>query len=205
MRHKDPKLMEAIKQYITDYYLSHAGMTPSTTQIAEQVGIARSTAYNYLVAMDQNHMLEYRNGEIQADFIRKLMVEPTIADAVGRINCGSPALEEESLLFRTALPTAIFGQGPFYILYASGDSMEDAGICDGDTLVIRRGIKPRVGDIVVALDENSENTLKRYAGIDPERNQAVLEYMNEKRYPGKKIYVNELICQGVLSHIIKTV
>ena len=125
-------------------------------------------------------------------------------DAVGEINCGEPALEEANLLYRTSLPTAIFGKGPFYILKAKGDSMVDAGIESGDTLVIRKNAEPKLGDIVVALDENNENTLKRYAGIDKESNKVVLEYMNQEVYPDKKILVSTLICQGVLSHVIKT-
>lgn len=44
--------------------------------------------------------------------------------------------------------------------------MVDAGIESSDTLIIRKNAEPKLGDIVVALDENNENTLKRYAGID---------------------------------------
>lgn len=83
--------------------------------------------------------------------------------------------------------------------------MVDAGIEAGDTLVIRKNVEPKLGDIVVALDENNENTLKRYAGIDKESNKVVLEYMNQEVYPNKKILVSTLICQGVLSHVIKTI
>ena len=82
--------------------------------------------------------------------------------------------------------------------------MVDAGIESSDTLIIRKNAGPKLGDIVVALDENNENTLKRYAGIDKESNKVVLEYMNQEVYPDKKILVSTLICQGVLSHVIKT-
>ena len=95
-------------------------------------------------------------------------------------------------------------RGSFYILKAKGDSMVDAGIESGDTLIIRKNAEPKLGDIVVALDENNENTLKRYAGIDKESNKVVFEYMNQEVYPDKKILVSTLICQGVLSHVIKT-
>ena len=52
MRHKDPELMNRIKQYISEYYLENAGAMPTITQIASAMKIVRSTAYTYLVAMD---------------------------------------------------------------------------------------------------------------------------------------------------------
>ena len=203
MRHKDPELMNRIQQYISEYYLENAGATPSITQIANAMDVVRSTAYNYLVAMDKQGMLEYRNGEISISNMDKIMVGSAKADAVGDINCGEPALEEANLLYRTALPTAIFGKGPFYILYAKGDSMEDAGVEDGDLLVILKDAVPKVGDIVVALDGDNQNTLKRYGGIDQTSHKAILEYMNQDVYPDKKILVDQLSCQGILSHVIK--
>lgn len=61
MRHKAPELMKRIQQYIYDYYLENAGATPSTTQIANAMNIVRSTAYNYLVAMDKDGIQEWRD------------------------------------------------------------------------------------------------------------------------------------------------
>lgn len=203
MRHKDPGLMNRIKEYISEYYLEHGGVMPTITQVADEMDVVRSTAYKYLVAMDQNGMLQYRKGRISISELDKIMIESEQVDAVGVINCGEPCLEEENLLYRTSLPTAIFGKGPFYILKAKGDSMVDAGIEPGDTLVIRKNAEPKIGDIVVALDENNENTLKRYAGVDNELQKVVLEYMNQEVYPDKKVLVSTLICQGVLSHVIK--
>lgn len=81
--------------------------------------------------------------------------------------------------------------------------MVDADIEEGDILVIRKNAIPNEGDIIVALDENQENTLKRYAGIDPKTHMAVLEYQNKAVYGDKVILVKELVCQGVLSHVIK--
>lgn len=203
MRHKDPELMDRIQNYINDYYLRNAGAMPSTTQIAKAVGVVRSTAYNYLVAMAEKGMIQYKDGQVSYDDLSKIMVEREMADAVGSIACGSPSLEEENLLYRTALPTAIFGKGPFFILKAKGDSMEDAGIAAGDTLVIRKNTDPKVGDIIVALDGDQQNTLKRYGGIDQKSHKAILEYMNKAVYGDKVILVNELVCQGILSHVIK--
>ena len=174
MRQKDPKLMENILDFIRDYYLEHS-MMPSTTRIADAMGIARGTAYKYLVAMDEKGMLKYSDGEIASESMAKISVDREEVSALGKIACGEPVMEEENLLYTTSLPTAVFGKGPFYILYAKGDSMVDADIEEGDILVIRKVTDPKIGDIIVALDENNENTLKRYGGIDLKTRKARLE------------------------------
>ncbi len=98
---------------------------------------------------------------------------------------------------------AVFGKGPFYILYAKGDSMEDEGIEEGDILVIKQGVEPKIGNIIVALDDSQENTLKVFGGADQKNHKVILEYRNKKVYGEKVILVNDLVCQGVLSHVIK--
>ncbi len=102
-----------------------------------------------------------------------------------------------------SLPEALFGKGRHYLLRAAGNSMEDRGIYDGDLLLIRTQSEGEVGDIVVALDENSENTLKVYGGIDRETDKAILRYANEAVYPGKRILVSKLVVQGVARHVIR--
>ena len=81
--------------------------------------------------------------------------------------------------------------------------MEDAGISDGDLVVIRRQPTAEPGDIVVALVDQDRNTLKRFAGFDSEH-RAVLQYMNEEVYPGRTITVDSLVVQGVAHNVIKT-
>ena len=202
MRKKDPGLMNRILNYVSKYYLQHDA-TPSTREIADAMDVAKGTAYKYLVAMDENQMLTYRDGQIDTSSLKKLQADREEVSALGKIACGDLVHEEEHLLFRTSLPTAVFGKGPFYILYAKGDSMEDAGIEEGDILVIQKNAEPKIGDIIVALDECQENTLKRYGGIDERLKKVRLEYRNRAVYGDKVILVNELICQGVLSHVIK--
>ena len=70
-------------------------------------------------------------------------------------------------------------------------------------MLIKKQLDCEVGDIVVALDENNENTLKVYGGIDKRSKKVILKYANEKVYPGKRILVNELVVQGVAKHVIK--
>ena len=142
--------------------------------------------------MDRRGMLSYENGRIAGlSRMEKARTGYFSAPLVGSINCGDPETEEEQVEMYVSLPEAIFGTGRFYLLRASGDSMEDAGISDGDLILIDRKKDCAVGDIVVALDEHGENTLKRYGGIDEGSRMAVLEYANEKQYPGKKILVQD--------------
>lgn len=56
----------------------------------------------------------------------------------------------------------------------------------------------------MALDENNENTLKTFAGIDEESHCAILKYQNKRKYQNKEIRVKELIVQGVAKNIIKS-
>ena len=202
MRSKDPKMMEKIQAYIGEYYLAY-NRTPSTAEISKGVKLCRSSVYKYLVEMDRKNMLDYRNGKVETESMRKILVDREPAAALGEIACGDPVMEEEVLLYKTTLPTAVFGKGPFYILYAKGDSMVDEGIEEGDILVIKKNAEPRVGNIVVALDENQENTLKMFGGLDRKNHKVILKYCNRAVYGDKVILADDMVCQGVLSHVIK--
>ncbi len=203
MRSKSMDFMEQISKYIGDYHRQHHS-TPTTREIASAVGLSPASGYNYLVEMDKRGMLSYENGEITD--LPKINKTPTgyfSAPLVGSIRCGDPETEEAEVEMYVSLPEAIFGKGEFYLLRAVGDSMEDEDICEGDLVLIRKQPDCEVGDIVVALDENRENTLKVYGGIDKRTKKVILKYANEAVYPGKRILVNELTIQGVAKHVIK--
>ena len=149
-------------------------------------------------------MLRYENGEItDLPKINKTETGYFSAPLVGSIRCGNPEQEEAEVERYVSLPEALFGKGEFYLLRAEGDSMVDKGIAEGDMLLISRRSDCRVGDVVVALDENSENTLKVYGGRDKKTGKAVLRYANEAKYPGKCILVKELAVQGIARHVLK--
>ena len=168
------------------------------------MGIAPATGYNYLVEMNRRGLLTYEDGKIKdLPKISKTQTGYISAPLVGSIRCGNPEAEEEQVEMYVSLPEALFGKGRHYLLRAAGNSMEDRGIYDGDLLLIRTQSECEVGDIVVALDENSENTLKVYGGIDRETDKAILRYANEAVYPGKRILVSKLVVQGVARHVIR--
>ena len=202
MRHKDPELMKQINTFIGEFYAQH-DRTPSTTEIAREFGIARSTSQNYLVAMNERGMLSYSDGVLRVEHMDKIRTRRTKAPLVGSVPCGELTYEEENVECVMTLPTEIFGAGPFYLLHASGDSMEDEGIEDGDLVVVRMESDPKKGDLVIAMDAENRNTLKKYGGVNRKNHKAMLLYCNQKEYGDKVIYVDRLVCQGVVSHVIK--
>ena len=203
MRTKSPDRMEQILKFVEDRILAD-GISPSTAEIGEAIGTAKSTVYRYLTEMRDRGLLDYDGETISTPVTRKRSrVYSTLLRMDSSVSCGSPDYSEEHIVGRDRLPASIFGEGTFYLLTAHGDSMEDAGIFEGDLLVIRAETEPHIGDIIMALNEDNETTLKRYEGIDRNSHCAVLAYMNEAKYPGKRIEVRQLICQGVLSHTIR--
>ena len=202
MRSKSPELMKEICTYVSDYYRQRRS-SPSVNDIAKAVGIAKTTAYRYLVDMNERGMISYDGRTIETPQINRCTSGYFSAPIVGSIRCGDPETEEEFVEEYVSLPESIFGNGEFYLLRAAGDSMVDAGIEEGDLIVIRKQDSASVGDIVVALDEDGQNTLKTFNGIDDESGYALLKYENKARHPGKVIRVRELVVQGVAKHVIK--
>lgn len=197
MRSKSPELMNQICKFVEQYHLQK-GHSPSTTKIAEAVGISRGTAYKYLVAMDDRGIIKYNGQEIQTPVTKKVNTDFSQTAIVGSVPCGSPQYEEENIEEYVSLPTAIFGRGDFFILRASGNSMIDAGIDDGDLVVVKKQVSANEGDIVVALVDN-QNTLKRFYR-DNENKKVILHPENKKM---KDIIVDECLIQGVACHVIK--
>ena len=198
MRSKSPELMNQICKYAEQYYLQN-GHSPSTTKIAEAVGISRGTAYKYLVEMADRGMIEYDGQEIQTPVTKKVNTDISQTAIVGSVPCGSPQYEEENIEEYISLPTAIFGKGDFFILRASGNSMIEAGIDDGDLVVVKKQMYADDGDIVVALVDN-QNTLKRFYRDND--NRKVILHPENKRM--KDIVVDDCFIQGVACHVIKS-
>ncbi len=197
MRHKSTELMDKIQTYVENYYKEYRH-SPSTTDIADAVGIARGTAYKYLVAMSDNGMIRYDGQQISTEKTEKVQTELTSVALLGSVSCGVPTLEEEYAEEFVSLPVSMFGKGTFFMLRASGESMIDAGISTGDLVLVRKQSEAKDGDIVVALVEN-ENTLKRYF-VDKENKQIRLHPENKNM---KDIIVQDCKIQGVAVKVIK--
>lgn len=198
MRHKSEELMQQILNYAEKFLLLNH-RSPYTSEIADALGIVKSTVYRYLVEMNERGMLSYHNGEIVTERTEKLSSDTKPAAVLGSVSCGMPQLEEEYVEEYVSLPVSLFGDGEFFILRANGDSMTGAGIHSGDMVVIRKQNTASDGDIVVVLVEN-ESTLKRFF-LDTERRCVHLHPENPK-YP--EIYTQNCSIQGVAVHVIKS-
>ncbi|HEV7434238.1 MAG TPA: transcriptional repressor LexA [Pseudorhizobium sp.] len=86
----------------------------------------------------------------------------TTVPVMGRIAAGVPISAIQNNTHDIAVPAEMLGTGEHYALEVKGDSMIEAGILDGDTVIIRNGQIAGPGDIVVALVDDEEATLKRF-------------------------------------------
>ena len=160
MRSKDPEIMKRIVDFVEAYHLDY-NSSPSLRVIADGVGIGSTTVYRYLMEMNERGMICYDGKTIRNEKINKSQRGTIRAAVIGRIACGIPNLAEQHVEGYVNLPESLFGQGNFYILRASGCSMTEAGIDDGDLVVIREQNTAEDGQIVVALVDD-EATLKRF-------------------------------------------
>jgi repressor LexA len=116
----------------------------------------------------------------------------------GRIAAGVPieAFEGSSML---AVPAALLGSGEHYALEVSGDSMVEAGILDGDYALIRRTEVARDGEIVVALIDDSEATLKYF------RREGAMVRLDpaNRAYEPQRYVPSHVRVQGKLSGILR--
>lgn len=116
----------------------------------------------------------------------------------GRIAAGVPieALEGSTML---PVPAALLGSGEHYALEVAGDSMVEAGIFDGDYALIRRQETARDGEIVVALIEDSEATLKYF------RNEGSMVRLDpaNRAYDAQRYRPDQVRVQGRLAGLLR--
>lgn len=189
---------ERIGNYIDNYHYVNNRL-PSVGEIADALGISHTDIYTYLAPMMSEGLLEYRNGEIiDAELDSSINDDMVLVPVLGRIACGVPKYAEGNIEEFVRMPVSVFGQGDFYLLTATGESMIEAGIDDGDQILIRKQDYAEEGDIVVALMED-EATLKRYY---PEP-----EFCRVRLHPENRdmsdIYVDNCIIQGVAVKAVK--
>lgn len=198
MRQKNPKYMKEIEAFVDDYYTQHH-KSPSCREIAENTTLQRSAIQRYLTAMSDQGMIQYDGRTIRTKRIQNSGSQMAPVGIVGSIPCGPLMMEEEAIEEYVDLPTNLFGSGEFYLLHASGDSMINAGIDDGDMILIRKQTDARNGEIVVAYVEGEGNTLKRFYLTD---DGVVLHPENSTM---EDIKVDHCMIQGVAVWIFKQV
>ena len=157
------------QQRILEYIKSEIqtkGYPPSVREIANAVGLkSTSTVHGHLTRLEKKGLLHRdamkpRAMEVIGDpnFVRNAT---TAIPVVGRVTAGQPILAEENVDEFIPIPDAMLGDGEHFILLVKGESMIQAGIMDGDYVVVRKQQEANNGDIVVAMIEDSA-TVKRF-------------------------------------------
>ncbi len=154
------RLEEKLLQFITQY-IAQNGHGPTLKEIGEALNInSKGTVHRYVESLIKKKHLRrtgrgWRGIRLTGERDRRL----TILPLEGRIAAGKPIeaiTDQEEVNFSDLL------LGPDrFVLKVAGDSMTDAGILDGDLVVIKKSNTAENGDIVVALIDNEEVTLKR--------------------------------------------
>jgi repressor LexA len=174
------------------------GYGPTVREIGQQFGIVSPNGVVcHLKALEKKGLIVREPNRSRAI---QMITEPADLRGLplaGRIAAGvlHEAIEQrERVDFRELFETR---HGNRYVLRVSGDSMIDDHIADGDYVVIDKGKSPQKGEIVVALTEENEATLKRWY---PEKNRIRLEPANASMKP---IYVKNARVLGVLVGVVR--
>lgn len=162
MQHQRQEIYPMIQAYIAEYREKY-GAAPILKEIAAHVGMPCSTVGRYVKRMETQGLLE-RSG------VRMIATEKDLKVAeqfqrvpkVGSISCGLPLLAEENIEEYYSLPRAWLGSGNAFVLQAEGSSMINAGIDNGDYVIVRQQDTAETGQVIVALVDGNTATLKRY-------------------------------------------
>lgn len=149
----------AILDFIRTYHAQH-GYAPSLAEIALGLGLSsKGSIHRQVQALAEAGYIRLIPGRKRGIQVIDSEENPAILPLLGRIAAGLPieAIQGEDTLNLTEF---LMGPGRF-ALRVQGDSMIEAGILDGDTVIIRRSDSAVNGDIVVALIDGQEATLKR--------------------------------------------
>jgi repressor LexA len=161
---RQQEIFEFIKRYSARY-----GYPPTVRDIGKAVGLASSsTVHAHLANLEKVGLLRRDPTKPRAielldravDGMRGI-VRPAGLPLVGQVAAGQPVLAEENIEDYVATPAVAGGDDGEYVLRVRGESMKDAGIIEGDLVVVRPQQTARDGEIVVAL-VGEEATVKRF-------------------------------------------
>ena len=158
-----------------------------------------ATAYNHVQALRDKGYIKLREGHMRSVELTdkaRLFAKSVELPLVGVIAAGQPIeaiAEKESL----SVPMELLPHLNCYALKVKGDSMIDDGILDGDYVVVERNFYPQNGDVVVALLDNENATLKRYYR---EKSRIRLQPANKKMKP---LFSKNPVIQGIVRAVMR--
>jgi repressor LexA len=158
---RQQEIFDFVKQYAGEH-----GYPPTVRDIGKAIGLASSsTVHAHLANLEKLGMLRRdptkpRAIEVLKDKAREV-VTPAGLPVVGQVAAGQPVLADENIEEYVPVPGIAGGDDGEFVLRVKGDSMKDAGILEGDFVIVRRQETASDGDIVVAL-VGEEATVKRF-------------------------------------------
>ena len=206
---------QEIWQFVVTYVDEH-GYPPTVREIGDAVGLASpSTVHAHLANLERVGLLRRDPtkpralellGRPKARAVpdpRPLRPEPEALPLLGRIAAGGPLLAEENVEDRIPVPE-LLGRNADFLLRVSGDSMVDAGILDGDLVVVRRQDDARNGEVVVALvgdDESADEATVKTFRRDPD-GRVRLQPENSALEP---IYADHVTILGKVTGVLRSI
>jgi repressor LexA len=202
---------QEIWNFLTEYVDEH-GYPPTVREIGEAVGLASpSTVHAHLANLERVGLIKRDPTKPRALELRrdpKPQAAPAAAEdvhrlpLVGEIAAGGPLLAEQNVEEYVAVPEPLARGGEEFLLRVRGDSMINAGILEGDVVVVRREQTARDGEIVVALagqdDTADEATVKRFFRED---GRVRLQPENDALDP---IYADHVQILGVVTGVFRS-
>ena len=184
------KILDFIKSEIED-----KGYPPSVREICAAVGLrSTSTVHAHLNHLEEKGLIRRDSTKPRAlEVLDGTQARGRSVPLVGRVTAGQPILAIENIEEYLSLPQSVLGQGEMFSLRVEGESMIDAGIMDGDIVVLRQQDTAENGEIVVAMTPEDEATLKRifyedgHVRLQPENSSMEPIYANTVTVLGKLI------------------
>lgn len=214
-RGKLGKRQLAIYDFIRAYSDEH-GYPPSVREIGAAVGLASpSTVHMHLKVLEEQGLIKRdskkpRTIEVMRDDQDSPEASQPLASVsqdvnanvirlplVGRVAAGVPILAEQNVEETLALPTSVVGDASSFVLRVRGESMINAGIFDGDYIVVKEQHNAHDGEIVVALIDDSATVKTFYR----ERDRVRLQPENDTMEP---IYVENPVILGRVTALIRS-
>ena len=188
------RILDFIKAEIED-----KGYPPSVREICAAVGLrSTSTVHAHLNHLEQQGLIRRDSTKPRAlEVLDGSQSRGRSVPLVGRVTAGQPILAIENIEEYLSLPQSVLGQGKMFALRVEGESMIDAGIMDGDIVILRQQDTAENGEIVVAMTPDDEATVKR---IFYEENRVRLQPENPTMQP---IYVDTVTVLGKLTALIR--
>ena len=165
LTHQQEKLL----QFINNFQIK-SNVTPSFDEMKDGLGLkSKSGIHRILSALEERGYIRKLNNRARAIEVLKFPKNKTnysnnnsiTIPILGKIAAGHPIEAITDNTNYIDIPQSLLGKGEYFLLEVEGDSMINAGIFDGDQVIIEKRNDAKNGEIVVALIDNNEATLKR--------------------------------------------